>query len=185
MITLQISFRPDLVDPSAFIASSATVIGDVQIGAEASIWFGAVVRGDTDQIVIGPRTNVQDGCILHVNRGQPCRVGAGVTMGHGAIVHAATIEADCLIGMRATVLDDAVVGEGSIVAAEAVVPPGTVIPPRSLVMGVPAKVVRSLSEAEVERNRRSAERYVGYSREYLQAYKRSGLTRSAKNDPTA
>ncbi|RMG17137.1 MAG: gamma carbonic anhydrase family protein [Planctomycetota bacterium] len=127
----------------------ATVIGDVRIEAEASIWPGAVLRGDDEAIRIGPLTSIQDGTVVHTTVGRsPTRVGAKVTVGHGAILHSCIIEDECLIGMGATVLDDAVVGSGSLVGACALVTPGTKIPPGSLVLGVPAKVVRPVSEKE-------------------------------------
>lgn len=167
--SLQTRFRPELVDSSAFIAPGAVVVGDVTIGAGASVWFGAVVRGDTERIVIGPRTNVQDGCILHADEGYPCLLGEGVTLGHGAIVHGATVEDDCLIGMRAVVMNGARIGKGSIVAVGSVVTEGTEIAPGSVVMGQPAKVRREASERDRERVRHAAEHYVAAARAYLGA----------------
>ena len=166
-MVLNVQLNTDKIDPAAFVAPGAVVLGDVTIGAEASVWFGAVARGDVAAIVIGPQTNVQDGCILHADPGQPCRLGARVTLGHGAIVHGAIVEDDVLIGIRAVVLNEARIGRGSIVAAGALVPPGAVIPPGSLVMGIPGKVVRPTGPADEELIRRSAEHY----REFSQAYR--------------
>ncbi len=161
--------HPEKIHPSAFVAPGAVVVGDVTIGAEASLWFGVVVRGDVEAVVIGPQTNVQDGCILHADAGEPCVLGARVSLGHAAIVHAAIVEDDSLIGIRATVLNGARIGRGSLVAAGAVVTPGTVIPPGSLVVGLPAKVIRPVSEADRERIRRTMEHYVEAGRVYKAA----------------
>jgi carbonic anhydrase/acetyltransferase-like protein (isoleucine patch superfamily) len=158
------------IDPSAFIAPSAVVVGDVTIGAQASLWFGAVVRGDVQAIVIGPRTSVQDNCVLHVDAGFPCYLGAGITLGHGAIVHGATVEDNVLIGIRATVLNGARIGEGSIIAAGALVPPGMVVPPGSMVMGLPGTVVRAVSDAERAMILENAAHYCEYARRYLGVY---------------
>lgn len=155
------------VHPTVFVAASATVIGDVILAAEASVWFGAILRGDNDAIRVGPRTNIQDMALIHVDPDEACTIGADVTVGHRAIIHAATIEDGCLIGMGAIVLNGAVVGAGSIVGAGAVVRAGDVIPPRSLVVGIPAKVVRTLSDEQVADNLASAARYVANARAYL------------------
>jgi carbonic anhydrase/acetyltransferase-like protein (isoleucine patch superfamily) len=161
--------RPELIDPTAFIAATATVLGDVTIGAEASVWFSAVIRGDAAPIRIGPQTNVQDGCILHADPGFPCTLGDRVTLGHGAIVHGATVEDDCLIGMRAVVMNGAKIGRGSIVAVGSVVTEGTEIPPGSIAMGQPAKVKRETTERDRERIRHAAEHYVAAGRSYKSA----------------
>jgi len=162
--------HPELVHPSAFVAPGAVVVGNVTVGAEASLWFGVVVRGDSEAVVIGPQSNVQDGCILHADPGQPCLLGARVSLGHGAIVHGARVEDDVLIGMRATVLNGAQIGSGSVVAAGALVTSGMVVPPHSLVMGVPAKVVRPASERDQALIRTTAEHYVEFGRRYREAY---------------
>lgn len=154
------------IDPTAFIASNATVVGDVQIGAESSVWFGAVIRADTEAIRIGARTNIQDGCILHADPGYPIYIGDNVTVGHGAIIHGATIENCSLVGMRATILNGAIVGANSIVGAGAVVTEGMVIPPNSLVVGVPAKVKRPLGSEQAQDSCDSADHYVEYARAY-------------------
>ena len=132
--------------PTAFIAPGAVVLGDVTLGAHASVWYACVLRGDMAPIVVGESSNVQDGTIVHVDEGKPARIGARVGIGHRAIIHGCTIEHDCLIGMGSVLLNDVVVGTGSVVAAGAVVPEGVVIPPGSLVMGVPARVVRPVDE---------------------------------------
>ncbi|MFF4575647.1 gamma carbonic anhydrase family protein [Streptomyces sp. NPDC001410] len=136
------------VDPGAFVAPTASVIGDVTLHAGASVWYGAVVRGDVETINVGADANVQDNVTLHADPGFPVSVGERVSIGHNAVVHGATVEDDCLIGMGATVLNGAVIGAGSLVAAQALVPQGMVVPPGSLVAGVPAKVRRELSEEE-------------------------------------
>jgi gamma-carbonic anhydrase len=155
------------IDATAFVVDSATVIGDVAIGPESSIWFGAVVRGDIESIRIGARSNVQDNATIHVVGGKfGTRLGDGVTVGHNAIVHGCTIEDGVLVGMGAIVLDGAVVGAESLVAAGALVPPGARIPPRSLVLGSPGKVLRPVSDEELARLRSSAVNYVDYARRY-------------------
>jgi len=150
---------------SAFIHKRATVIGDVTLGERASVWPAAVIRGDTDHIVIGDDSNVQDGAVVHVDEGIPCVIGARVTIGHRAVVHGATVENDCLIGIGAIVLNKAVIGKGSIVAAGALVPEGMVVPPGSLVMGVPGKV-RPLTAEQAKRIAHGPENYVAMSRRH-------------------
>jgi carbonic anhydrase/acetyltransferase-like protein (isoleucine patch superfamily) len=154
------------IHQTAFIAPGAVVLGDVTIGAEASLWFGVIVRGDTEAIVIGTQANIQDGCILHADQGEPCIVGSRVTLGHGAIVHGAFIEDDVLIGIRATVLNGARIGSGSVVAAGALVGPGTIIPPKSVVMGIPGKAVRTTGEVEDAIIRNTYLHYLEYARAY-------------------
>lgn len=150
-----------------FIAPSADVIGDVRLGAGCSVWFGAVIRGDMAPISIGAGSNVQDQCMVHVDKGIPTVIGEHVTIGHGAIIHGATVEDHCLIGMGAIILDEAVIGQGSVVAAGAVVAPGTQVPPLSQVMGVPAKVVKSLAPETEAKRVDHANTYRGLGREYL------------------
>ncbi|MFI1291881.1 MULTISPECIES: gamma carbonic anhydrase family protein [unclassified Streptomyces] len=140
--------REPQVDEGAFVAPTATVIGDVALGAGASVWYGAVLRGDVERIAVGAGSNVQDNCTLHADPGFPVGVGERVSIGHNAVVHGATVEDDCLIGMGATVLNGAVIGAGSLVAAQALVPQGMRVPPGSLVAGVPAKVRRELTQEE-------------------------------------
>ncbi len=159
--------RTPRIDASAFVVDGATVIGDVVIGPESSVWFGAVVRGDIEAIRIGARSNVQDNATLHVVGGKfGTTLGDGVTVGHNAVVHGCTIEDGTLVGMGAIVLDGAVVGAESLVAAGALVAPGTRVPPRSLVVGSPAKVVRPLNDDELQRIRDAAANYVGYAKRY-------------------
>jgi carbonic anhydrase/acetyltransferase-like protein (isoleucine patch superfamily) len=138
------------VDGDAFVAPTASVIGDVTLHAGASVWYGAVLRGDVERISVGASSNVQDNCTLHADPGFPVTVGERVSIGHNAVVHGATVGDDCLIGMGATVLNGAVIGAGSLVAAQALVPQGMEVPPGSLVAGVPAKVRRELSPEERE-----------------------------------
>ena len=138
------------VAQSAWVAPGACVIGDVHLGEESSVWYGAVLRGDTEPIRIGPRTNVQDGCILHADPGYPALVGEGCVLGHNAVVHGCEIEDHCLVGMGATILTGAKIGEGSIVAAGAVVPEGREFPPQSLIVGLPAKRVADIARGASE-----------------------------------
>lgn len=152
------------IDPSAYIADGAVIIGDVTIGRESSVWFNAVIRGDSDSIRIGNQTNVQDVCVLHADKGFPCTIGDRVSLGHAAIVHGATVEDDVLIGMRAVVMNGARIGSGSIVAVGAVVTEGTVVAPGSIVMGVPAKVKRTADPRDAERIGRAADHYVQAAR---------------------
>ncbi|WP_030380950.1 MULTISPECIES: gamma carbonic anhydrase family protein [unclassified Streptomyces] len=133
-----------------FLAPTSVVLGDVTLGAGASVWYGAVLRADVEGIAVGARSNVQDNCTLHADPGFPVSIGERVSLGHNAVVHGATVEDDCLIGMGATVLNGAVIGAGSLVAAQALVPQGMRVPPGSLVAGVPAKVKRALTEEERE-----------------------------------
>lgn len=149
-----------------WIAESAHVSGDVEIGSQSSVWFGVVMRGDTDTIRIGSQSNIQDLCCLHGDPGFPCIIGDRVTVGHGAIVHGATVESDCLIGIGAIVLNGATISSGSIVAAGALVPEGKHIPPNSLVMGMPAKVVRETTPEDRKKITRGTEHYVSLSKQY-------------------
>lgn len=166
MIQPFLDVHPQL-DATNFIAPSADVIGDVTLGRGASVWFNATVRGDVHWIKIGEGSNVQDGAVVHVTGGTaPARIGARVTVGHGAIVHGCTVEDRVLVGMGAVILDGAVIGSDSIVGARALVTSGVQIPPRSLVLGTPARVARTLSDEEVERIGRYAERYLQLSAIY-------------------
>lgn len=138
---------PD-VHEQAWVAPTATLVGGVRLAAGSSVWFGAVLRADSDDITVGEQSNLQDGVVVHVDAGHPVRVGDRVTVGHGAVLHGCTVEDDCLVGMGATVLNDVTVGRGSLVAAGTVLLEGTVVPPGSLVAGVPGKVRRELTAAE-------------------------------------
>lgn len=156
------------VHPTAYIDESAQVIGDVEIGAESSVWMNVVIRGDVNVIRIGDRTNIQDGTIIHVMRGtHATRIGHEVTVGHAAILHGCTIHDRVLIGMGATLLNGAEIGPESIVAAGTLVPEEKKFPARSLLMGRPAAVKRELTETEVASIRDYAERYVGYRKDYM------------------
>ena len=157
-----------IVHSSAFIAESADMIGAVTIGEEASIWYGAVLRADIQEIVIGPRSNVQDGSIIHLEREQGTHVGQYVTVGHKAILHACKIDDEALVGMGSIIMDGSRVGARSIIGAGALVTMDTQIPPGSLVLGSPAKVVRMLSNDEQKSLKKWAENYVQLSRKYLQ-----------------
>jgi gamma-carbonic anhydrase len=156
------------VHPSAYIDSSAQVIGDVRIGAESSVWMNVVIRGDVNAIRIGARTNVQDLTMVHVMREtHQTVIGDDVTVGHSAVVHGTTIEDRCLIGMGAILLNGSRIGTGSIVAAGALVPEGMVVPPGSMVMGRPGKVTRRLTAEEDASIRWYADNYVRYRLDYL------------------
>ena len=156
------------VTPTAFVDRSAQVIGDVEIGEESSVWMCVVMRGDVNRIRIGARTNIQDGTIVHVMKDtHPTIIGNDVTVGHAAVVHGCTIEDRCLIGMGAILLNGVVVGSGSIVAAGTLLPEGTVVPPRSLVMGAPGKVRRTLGDEDLAEIQMYADRYVAYRLDYM------------------
>lgn len=152
--------RAPQVADSAWVAPSADLVGAVELADESSVWYTAVLRADYDPIVLGARSNLQDGVVVHTDVGRPAHIGSGVSVGHRAVLHGCTIGDDCLIGMGAIVLNGAVVGEGSLVAAGAVVQEGAQVPPRSLVAGVPGRVRRELTDADVERIRRNADVYV-------------------------
>jgi carbonic anhydrase/acetyltransferase-like protein (isoleucine patch superfamily) len=156
------------VHPTAYIDDSAQIIGDVEIGEESSVWMCVVVRGDVNRIRIGRHSNVQDGTIVHVMKDtHPTIVGDDVTIGHAAVVHGCTIEDRCLVGMGAILLNGVTVGSGSIVAAGTLLPEGTQVPPRSLVMGSPGKVRRTLTDADLAEIQMYADRYVLYRLEYM------------------
>jgi len=161
--------RPHL-GRDVFVADGARVIADVHLGDEASVWFGAVLRGDYMPIRVGARTNIQDNAVVHITSGQAgATLGDDVTVGHAAIVHGCTIGSGCLVGMGSIVLDGAIVGEGSFVAAGSLVTPGTVIPARSFVVGRPARVVRAVNDRDLTAIREAASRYVQYAREFRHA----------------
>jgi len=160
------------ISPSAFVAPNATVIGDVVIGKNSSVWFGSVVRGDVNYIRIGSFTNVQDNSVLHVTTEKfPLIIGDEVTMGHRVLVHGCVVGSRCLIGMGAILMDGVEIGDECLVAAGALIPPGTKVPHRSLVRGFPAKVVRELSDEEVEEIKRLAKHYANLASWYWSEYK--------------
>jgi carbonic anhydrase/acetyltransferase-like protein (isoleucine patch superfamily) len=157
------------IHPSAFVAPNATIIGNVTVGEEASVWFGAVIRGDepAHEIRVGARTSVQDNVVLHVSNRGPTLIGEDCTLGHGAVMESCTIGRGTLVGMNAVVLQRAVVGEGALIAAGAVVSEGMEIPPRHLAAGVPAKVKKELDGASAGWVGKGSRHYVELSREYL------------------
>jgi len=155
------------IDENAFIAETAVIAGDVEIGADTGIWYGCVIRGDVNQVRIGARTNIQDGTIIHCARDKfPCLIGSDITVGHGAILHACSLEDGCFVGMRATVMDGARIESGAMVAAGALVTPGKRVPKGELWAGSPAKKLRDLTEAELAFFPVSAEHYVNLARDY-------------------
>ncbi|MBS1769046.1 MAG: gamma carbonic anhydrase family protein [Acidobacteria bacterium] len=140
-----------VIHPTAFVAENSTVIGDVEIGEDSSIWFGSVVRGDVNYIRIGERTNIQDNCVIHVSGGtHPTVLGNEITVGHRVLLHGCTVDDRCLIGMGAILMDGVHVGEECLVGAGSLLTPGTIVPPRSLVIGSPARVKRELTAEEIE-----------------------------------
>jgi carbonic anhydrase/acetyltransferase-like protein (isoleucine patch superfamily) len=157
------SWVPD-VERALFIAWNATVAGDVVLGRDVSVWFGATVRGDMAGIRIGDETNVQDGCTLHVDTDAPLTIGRGVTIGHNAVLHGCTVEDECLIGMGAVVLNGAVIGAGSVVGAGALVTEAKVFPPRSLIVGSPAKALRQVDDQMLARIHRGSASYLKLAR---------------------
>jgi carbonic anhydrase/acetyltransferase-like protein (isoleucine patch superfamily) len=158
----------------AYIAPTATVAGDVWIASEVSVWFGAVIRGDIAPVRIGPHSNVQDNCTIHADEGNPCEIGADCSIGHNAIIHGATLGDGVLVGMHATVLTGATLGDGCIVAAGALVPEGTHVEAGQLIMGIPGKVARPVTEAERARTLRGVQHYLAYAREYRAARQITG-----------
>ena len=161
-----LEISPTVAD-DAFIAESADIIGRVTLKEKASVWYNATLRGDINDIVIGHHSNVRDNAVLHLSDDLPCIIGNYVTVGHSAIVHAATVEDGVLVGMGSIILDGSVIGENSVVGAGALVTGNTIVPPNSLVLGSPAKVVRTLSPEEQRMGRDLAEKYVEQSRKFL------------------
>lgn len=154
------------IHPTAWVAPTATVCGDVELGVDVSVWFGAVIRGDEAPVRVGDRSNVQDGAVLHVSAEFPCIVGKDVTIGHRAIVHGCTVEDGVLIGMGAIVLDGAVIGAGAVVGAGAVIPPGMVVSAETLVLGVPARSLGPLTTAQRAAGPHAVSNYVRRKEEY-------------------
>ena len=165
-MTDRTAFRPEQLAADVFVAAGARIVGDVTIGPESSVWFNTVIRADTESIRIGSRTNIQDTCVLHADPGFPCIIGDGVTIGHAAVVHGATLGDNVVIGMHAVVMNGAQIGRDCLIAVGAVVTEGVVIPPGSLVLGLPGKVVRALTAQEIERNQLSAAHYVANSQRF-------------------
>jgi carbonic anhydrase/acetyltransferase-like protein (isoleucine patch superfamily) len=166
MAIYSIGDRQPVLGREAWIAPNATVIGDVILGDEASIWWNAVVRGDNDTITIGAGTNIQDGSVLHADDGVPLTLGDRVTVGHLVMLHGCTIGEESLIGIKSVILNRAVIGRHCIIGANSLIPEGKVIPDRSLVMGSPGKVVRQLSDEEVAKLQLAAQGYVDNARRY-------------------
>ena len=159
--------NPPVKGNEVWIADTARVFGQVTLGDECSVWFGAVMRGDGDTITVGNRTNIQENAVVHVDPGFPAVIGDECIIGHGAIVHGATLGNNVLVGMQATILNGAKIGNFCIIGAHALVTEGAVIPDHSLVMGVPAKVIRQLSDAQVEKVKQNAASYVSLSKQYI------------------
>jgi carbonic anhydrase/acetyltransferase-like protein (isoleucine patch superfamily) len=153
-----------MIHPTAFVAPGASVMGDVTLEADTSVWYQAVLRGDLAPIVVGAESNIQDGTIVHVDAGLPCTVGRRVGVGHRAILHGCVVEDECLIGMGSVLLNGVRVGSGSVVAAGAVIPEGIIVPPGSLVMGVPGRIVRQVDAALRERISSTWTHYVELAR---------------------
>ncbi|MAG14081.1 MAG: gamma carbonic anhydrase family protein [Spirochaetales bacterium] len=153
---------------SIFIADNCSIVGEVTLGRDTSVWYGAVIRGDVAPIEIGSGTNIQDLSVLHVDVGRPLSIGHGVTVGHGAILHACAVGNDVLVGMGSRILNGAQIGENSIIGAGALVPPGKRFPPRSMLLGVPARLVRNISDAEIAEIRTNAERYILNARRFAE-----------------
>jgi len=163
------------IEKDVFIANSADIIGDVLIGENSSVWFGCVIRGDINSIKIGKNTNIQDMSMIHVDHytkedksdGHPTYIGDNVTIGHKVMLHGCIVGDACLIGMSTTILDGAIIGKESIVGASSLVTKNKIFPPRSLIMGSPAKVIRELNEEEIASLYKSAQNYIGYKKDYL------------------
>ncbi len=167
--TFHTTHRPTQLHPTVFVAPHAIIVGDVTLAADCGVWFHATLRGDVEPIQIGPRTNIQEGAVLHVDPGFPVTIGADVTVGHRAIIHGATVQDAVIIGMGSTLLNGALIGEKSIVGANALVTEGKEFPPGSLILGSPAKVVRSLTAAEIARIQEGAATYVARAAAFQKA----------------
>ena len=174
MALFSLGDRKPVLGREAWVAPNATVIGDVILGDEASIWWNAVVRGDNDTITIGAGTNIQDGSVLHADEGVPLTLGERVTVGHLVMLHGCTVGEESLIGIKSVILNRAVIGRHCIIGANSLIPEGKVIPDRSLVMGSPGKVVRQLSDEEVAKLRLAAQGYVDNARRYRAELKPEG-----------
>lgn len=155
---------------NAYVAEDVSVIGDVELGENSSIWYGVVLRGDVDKIVIGENTSIQDNSVAHCATGLPTIIGNNCVVGHNAIIHSCVVEDGCLIGMGAVLLDGCHIGAGSVVAAGSVVSPNKVIPPNSMVMGVPGRVVRQLEEKDIQGIQLSVKHYIAYAEDQLEKY---------------
>jgi carbonic anhydrase/acetyltransferase-like protein (isoleucine patch superfamily) len=168
-VLADVNGKTPAIHETAWVAPGAVVVGDVSIGGDASVWYGCVLRGDDEAIVVGEGCNVQDGCVLHADPGSPCVLEAGVSLGHRAVVHSAHVGTGALIGIGAVVLNDARIGPGAFVAAGAVVLPGTRVPPGVLVAGVPGKVRRDVTDEERAGMVRRVESYKAAARSHAGA----------------
>ena len=178
MAVYSLGERQPSLGRDAWIAPNATVIGDVRLGDNASIWWNAVLRGDNDTITIGAESNIQDGSVLHVDEGVPLSLGARVTVGHLVMLHGCSIGDESLIGIKSVILNNARIGRHCIIGANSLIPEGKMIPERSLVMGSPGKVVRQLTDEEVARLRLAAQGYVENARRYRALLAQTGLATS-------
>ena len=169
-MTLNTIFNEALIAPTAFIAKGAIVVGDVTLGAEATVWFNATLRGDTTPVTIGARSNVQEGAILHADPGYPAIIGEGVTIGHGAVVHGARVGNNCLIGIRSVLLNGVELGDNCIVGANALLTQGKKYPANAMIFGSPAKVVRELTAEEIAGISKSAASYVARGKAFRAAW---------------
>ena len=174
MAIYQLGDAAPAIDPSAYIADSANIIGKVSIGAGASVWFGVTIRGDNEPIVIGENSNVQENCILHTDMGSPLTIGKNVTVGHQAMLHGCTIGDGALIGIQAVILNGAVIGKNCLIGAGALVTEGKDFPDNSLIIGTPAKVVRTLSEEEIANLHGNSANYVERGQFFKPNLKRIG-----------
>ncbi|WP_252106315.1 MULTISPECIES: gamma carbonic anhydrase family protein [unclassified Halomonas] len=163
--------KPDIAD-DVYVAETADVIGQVTLKSRASVWYQAVLRGDTERLEVGEQSNIQDGAVLHADPGFPLTVGNGVTVGHQAMLHGCTVEDGCLIGIQAVILNGAVIGENSLVGACAFVKEGAMFPPNSLIVGSPARVVKTLQEGAIDKLRLNAQSYVERGQAHAQELKR-------------
>ena len=174
MSTYQLDDQAPQVHESAFVADSAQVMGDVVLAQDSSVWFGAIIRGDTETITVGEGTNIQDGSVLHADVGFPLTLGARVTVGHQVMLHGCTVGEESLIGIGAVVLNGAKIGKHCLVGARSLVTEGKEFPDGSMILGSPAKVVRQLSPEQIEGLRRSAQHYVENARRYQRGFKKIG-----------
>jgi gamma-carbonic anhydrase len=174
-VDVEAVFTRPVIDPTVWVAQNAVVNGKVTLKAHSSVWYNCVLRGDSEYIEVGEETNIQDGSILHVDRGYPCILGKRVTLGHNAIVHGSVVKDGALIAIAATVLSRCVIGEGALIAAGALVLEGTVVPPHTLWVGSPAKQVKELSPAQQERLAQTYRHYVNNGAVYLARYGRAHI----------
>jgi len=165
----KVKFNPELVHSSVFIAQGAVIVGEVHLSEGCGVWFNATLRGDNEPIYIGANTNIQECAVIHMDDGLPVRIGNGVTVGHSAIVHSAVVGDNTIIGMGSIILNGATIGENSIVGAGSLVTEGKSFPPGSLILGSPARAVRTLSEEEIEKNRTSAINYAERAQQFKEA----------------